>query len=104
MVLTLQIGTGRQNGRGPQGRFIWDVTGRVYTARSLRSRPDRARIRGLRRPRQKMRAQKLAPGPPGREAKGIDHREPEAARRHGVLTRLLVLMERHLHARHPWQL
>src|SRR5215471_6773980 len=104
MVLTLQIGTGRRNGRGPRAGSYWmwpgastrrEAPGRtlLVAARSRqdraktarRPREDRERIRGLRRPRQKMRSQKLAPDPPGREAKAIDHRQPEAAGWHGVM-------------------
>ena len=42
MVLTLQIGRGRGTTRCP-GRFILDVTGRVYT-------PKVAHVRGVSRP------------------------------------------------------
>src|SRR5258707_9765322 len=47
MVLTLQIGTGRRNGRGPRGRFILDVTGRVYTLWSPSHRTGQAMRTGL---------------------------------------------------------
>jgi hypothetical protein len=44
-----------------------------------------------------MGAQELAAGQPSRKAPGIDNGQPEASRRHGVLTRVLVLVERDLH-------
>src|SRR5215470_11796604 len=37
---------------------------------------------------------------PGAEVPAVDHREPEAARRHAVLIRRAILMKGDLHARH----
>ena len=73
-----------------------DVTGRVYTPRSPRAQPDRAQIaRGYgayaARARKCVR-RSSRPARPGQEAKAIDHCEPEAAWRYGVMLGLLVLV------------